>query len=98
MQPLLDQGESGGRDIIVVTDWMAKRMYDLGYLEEINPDDIPTVVDNLAPQFKSEGFDPEHKFSVPWQGGHDRALDHQGRGRRRYVGQRPFRIPSTRGA
>ena len=27
MQPLLDQGESGGRDIIVVTDWMAKRMY-----------------------------------------------------------------------
>ena len=70
MQPLLDQGESGGRDIIVVTDWMAKRMYDLGYLEEINPDDIPTVVDNLAPQFESEGgYDPEHKFSVPWQGG-----------------------------
>ena len=70
MQPLLDQGESGGRDIIVVTDWMAKRMYDLGYLEEINPDDIPTVLDNLAPQFQSEGsYDPEHKFSIPWQGG-----------------------------
>ena len=70
MQPLLDQGESGGRDIIVVTDWMAKRMYDLGYLEEINPDDIPTVLDNLAPQFQSEGsYDPDHKFSIPWQGG-----------------------------
>ena len=70
MQPLLDQGESGGRDIIVVTDWMAKRMYDLGYLEEINPDDIQTVLDNLAPQFQSEGsYDPEHKFSIPWQGG-----------------------------
>ena len=70
MQPLLDQGESGGRDIIVVTDWMAKRMYDLGYLEEINPDDIQTVLDNLAPQFESEGsYDPEHKFSIPWQGG-----------------------------
>jgi spermidine/putrescine transport system substrate-binding protein len=70
MQPLLDQGESGGRDIIVVTDWMAKRMYDLGYLQEINPDDIPTVLDNLAPQFQSEGsYDPEHKFSIPWQGG-----------------------------
>jgi spermidine/putrescine transport system substrate-binding protein len=70
MQPLLDQGESGGRDIIVVTDWMAKRMYDLGYLEEINPDDIPTVLENLSPQFQSEGsYDPDHKFSIPWQGG-----------------------------
>jgi spermidine/putrescine transport system substrate-binding protein len=70
MQPLLDQGESGGRDIIVVTDWMAKRMYDLGYLEEINPDDIPTVLENLSPQFESEGsYDPDHKFSIPWQGG-----------------------------
>jgi spermidine/putrescine transport system substrate-binding protein len=70
MQPLLDQGESGGRDIIVVTDWMAKRMYDLGYLQEINPDDIPTVLENLSPQFQSEGsYDPDHKFSIPWQGG-----------------------------
>jgi spermidine/putrescine transport system substrate-binding protein len=70
MQPLLDQGESGGRDIIVVTDWMAKRMYDLGYLQEINPDDIPTVLESLSPQFESEGsYDPDHKFSIPWQGG-----------------------------
>lgn len=70
MQPLLDQGKSGGRDIIVVTDWLAKQMYDLGYLEQLNPDDIPTVLQNLAPQFESEGaYDPEHKFSIPWQGG-----------------------------
>jgi spermidine/putrescine transport system substrate-binding protein len=70
MQPLLDKGESGGRDIIVVTDWMAGRMHDLGYLEEINPDDIPTALNNLAPQFSSEGgYDPDHKFSIPWQGG-----------------------------
>jgi spermidine/putrescine transport system substrate-binding protein len=70
MQPLLDQGESGGRDIIVVTDWMARRMYDLGYLQELNPDDIPTALENLSPQFQSEGsYDPDHKFSIPWQGG-----------------------------
>ena len=70
MQPLLDQGKSGDRDIIVVTDWMAKRMYDLGYLQEINPDDIPTVLETLSPQFVSEGsYDPDHKFSIPWQGG-----------------------------
>jgi spermidine/putrescine transport system substrate-binding protein len=69
VQPELEQGESS-RDIIVVTDWMAKRMYDLGYLQEINPDDIPTALENLSPQFESEGsYDPDHKFSVPWQGG-----------------------------
>ncbi len=70
VQPLLDQGESGGRDIIVVTDWMAAQMYDLGYLQEFNPDDLPTALGNLAPQFESEGaYDPDHKFSIPWQGG-----------------------------
>jgi spermidine/putrescine transport system substrate-binding protein len=69
VQPELEAGDSS-RDIIVVTDWMAKRMYDLGYLHEINPDDIPTVLDNLSPQFQSEGsYDPDHKFSIPWQGG-----------------------------
>ena len=70
MRPLLDQGESGDRDIIVVTDWMAARMHDLGYLQELNPDDIQTALDNLAPQFDSEGaYDPDHQFSIPWQGG-----------------------------
>jgi len=70
VQPLLDQGESGGRDIIVVTDWMAARMYDLGFLQELPQEDLKTVFDNLSPQFESEGaYDPEHKFSVPWQGG-----------------------------
>ena len=69
VQTELEAADSS-RDIIVVTDWMAKRMYDLGYLQEINPDDIPTALDNLAPQFQSEGsYDPEHKFSIPWQGG-----------------------------
>jgi len=70
VQPLLDQGESGGRDIFVVTDWMAAQMYNLGYLQELNPDDISTALENVAPQFESEGaYDPDHKFSIPWQGG-----------------------------
>jgi spermidine/putrescine transport system substrate-binding protein len=70
LRPLLDQGESGGRDLIVVTDWMAARMYELGYLQEFNPGDIQTAINNLAPQFQSEGaYDPDHKFSIPWQGG-----------------------------
>ena len=32
LRPQLEQGESGGRSIIVPTDWMAARMNSLGYL------------------------------------------------------------------
>src|SRR5215213_3141774 len=69
MQPLLDKGESGGRDIMVVTDWMAKKMYDLGYLQDIDHNDLPTVFANMIPSLQSPDFDPERKFSVPWQSG-----------------------------
>jgi spermidine/putrescine transport system substrate-binding protein len=69
LQPQLEQGESGGRDIFVVADYMAKQMYDLGYLQEFKQDDLPTVFETLLPSLESPGFDPERKFSVPWQGG-----------------------------
>ena len=69
LKPELDQGSSGGRSLFVVTDWMAKRMYDLGYLQEINHADLPTVFQNILPQFEKSTTDPERKFSIPWQGG-----------------------------
>lgn len=69
LQPQLEQGESGGRSIFVVADYMAKQMYDLGYLQEIDHADLPTVFENLLPSLRSPESDPERKFSVPWQGG-----------------------------
>jgi spermidine/putrescine transport system substrate-binding protein len=69
LQPQLDQGESGGRSIFVVTDWMAKQMYDLGYLQEIDPADLPTVLETMAPSLRDPSFDPGRKFSIPWQSG-----------------------------
>jgi spermidine/putrescine transport system substrate-binding protein len=69
LQPLLDQGDSGGRDIVVVTDWMAKKMYDLGYLQEFDQDAIAPAKENLVSSLQSPSFDPERKFSIPWQSG-----------------------------
>jgi spermidine/putrescine transport system substrate-binding protein len=69
LQPQLERGESGGRSIFVAADYMAKQMYDLGYLQEIDHADLPTVFKTLSPSLRSPGFDPERKFSVPWQGG-----------------------------
>ena len=43
LQPQLEKGQSGGRSIFVVTDWMAKQMYDLGYLQEIDHAALPNV-------------------------------------------------------
>jgi spermidine/putrescine transport system substrate-binding protein len=69
LQPQLERGDSGGRSMFVVTDWMAKKMYDLGYLQELNHDDLPTVFANILPQFEESDYDPERKFTIPWQGG-----------------------------
>jgi spermidine/putrescine transport system substrate-binding protein len=69
MQPLLDRGESGGRDIFVVTDWMAKRMYDLGYLQNFDQEAVQPALDNLLPQLQSPSFDPDRSYSLPWQSG-----------------------------
>ena len=69
VRPELEQGESGGRDIFVVADWMAKRMYDLGYLQELDEAELPTVNENLAPQFETSGGEGARDYSVPWQGG-----------------------------
>ena len=69
LQPQLEEGKSGGRSIFVLTDWMAKQMYDLGYLQELDHATLPTVFDNLLPSLQSPEFDPERKFSVPWQSG-----------------------------
>lgn len=69
MQPLLANGDSGGRSLFVVTNWLAKQMYDLGYLEQLDHADLKTVFQNIAPQFEQEELDPGRKYSVPWQGG-----------------------------
>lgn len=69
LQPLLQEGESGGRDIVVVTDWMAKKMYDLGYLQEFDEDAIAPAKENLVPSLQSPSIDPDRKYSLPWQSG-----------------------------
>ncbi len=69
IQPLLAQGQTGGRDMITVSDWLAKRMYDLGYLYKLNKSQIPNVEANLIPQLQHPPADPNRDFTVPWQAG-----------------------------
>jgi len=69
VQPDLQNGESGGASIYVVTDWMAQKMYDLGYLQDFDKEAIPNFEDNLVSNLESPAFDPERNYSAPWQSG-----------------------------
>src|SRR3954451_10736176 len=69
LQPSLAKGESGGRSIVVVTDWMAKKMYDLGYVQNLDKAAIPNVEKNITANLRNRPFDPNNDFAVPWQSG-----------------------------
>jgi spermidine/putrescine transport system substrate-binding protein len=63
------QGDSGGRDIHVVTDWMAARMIRLGYVEKFDKSTMPNADKNLIDRLKSPPFDKNREFAMPWQSG-----------------------------
>jgi spermidine/putrescine transport system substrate-binding protein len=69
ISPQLQAGQPIGADVFVVTDWLVARLISLGWLQELNQDNLTTVAANLDPALQSPGFDPERQYSVPWQSG-----------------------------
>ena len=69
IQPQLAEGESGGRSLITVSDWLAGQMHELGYLHEFDKSELPNVEDNLIPALRGADADPNRDFTVPWQSG-----------------------------
>jgi spermidine/putrescine transport system substrate-binding protein len=69
MQPLLAKGESGGRSLMVATDWLAKKMYDLGYIQRLDKEALAPAFEHLSPAATPPSSDPNWDFSIPWQGG-----------------------------
>jgi spermidine/putrescine transport system substrate-binding protein len=67
-QAQLAAGQSIGRDLTVLTDWMAARMVRLGYVEAKNKDAIPNEA-NLSEVLRSPAWDPDRTYSLPWQSG-----------------------------
>ncbi len=68
ISPQLQAGQSTGRDLIVLTDWMAGRMISLGYVEELDKSNIPNA-SNLISSYQDLDFDPGRAYSLPWQSG-----------------------------
>jgi spermidine/putrescine transport system substrate-binding protein len=67
-QAQLAQGDDIGRDIVVLSDWMAARMIRLGYVQKKDKSAIPNE-ENLVESLRSPGWDPRREFSLPWQSG-----------------------------
>jgi spermidine/putrescine transport system substrate-binding protein len=64
-----ERGDSGGRDIHVVSDWMAARMKTLGYVQNFDKAAMPNATKNLIARLQSPPFDPKRESSMPWQSG-----------------------------
>jgi len=64
----LEQGQDIGRDIVVLTDWMAALWIQSGYAQKLDLANIPNSV-NLIPRLAQVAFDPDRSYSLPWQSG-----------------------------
>jgi spermidine/putrescine transport system substrate-binding protein len=64
----LKNGQDIGKDIIVLTDWMAGRVIRQGYAQRLDPAQIPNRK-NIGTSFAEVDFDPGRNFSLTWQSG-----------------------------
>ncbi|MEU5218338.1 extracellular solute-binding protein [Streptomyces sp. NPDC020807] len=67
--PSLMNGQEPGRDLVVVSDWMAARFVRLGWVQEMDREGQPNVDRHIDPQLHSPAFDPGRLHTVPWQSG-----------------------------
>jgi len=64
----LEQGQDIGRDLVVLTDWMAALWIQNGYAQKLDKSIMPNA-GNIIPRLKSVSFDPNRDYTLPWQSG-----------------------------
>jgi spermidine/putrescine transport system substrate-binding protein len=69
VQGQLSQGQPTGRDLFVLTDYMAARMITNGWLQKLDKGNLPNVEKNLLPNLASPSWDADRTYAVPWQSG-----------------------------
>jgi len=69
IRPQLESGVATGWDLIVLTDWMAGKVVEAGWVEELDPANVATALANVRDELKGLPWDPDMKFHYPWQSG-----------------------------
>jgi spermidine/putrescine transport system substrate-binding protein len=64
----LQRGDSLNRDLVVLTDWMAARWVNAGWVEPKDKKNIPNEK-NLSANLQHPNWDKNRSFSLPWQSG-----------------------------
>jgi spermidine/putrescine transport system substrate-binding protein len=64
----IKRGQPLARDIWCSTDWIVARLIREECLLELRPENIPNR-ENLEPSLQEPPFDPERRYSLPWQSG-----------------------------
>ncbi|MDP1878856.1 MAG: spermidine/putrescine ABC transporter substrate-binding protein [Actinomycetota bacterium] len=64
----LEQGQDIGRDLVVLTDWMAALWLQNGFAQKLDKSLIPNSA-NLLPAWQGVSFDPNRDYTLPWQSG-----------------------------
>lgn len=67
-QPL-KSGLDTGWDLIVLTDYMAARLVRAGWVEKIDPANVPTALANIRDELKGLQWDADMAYHFPWQSG-----------------------------
>ncbi|MFE5295635.1 PotD/PotF family extracellular solute-binding protein [Streptomyces sp. NPDC056632] len=67
--PALMNHQETGRDLVVISDWMAARFVRLGWVQEMDRAKQPNVARYLDPLLRTPAFDRGRLHAVPWQSG-----------------------------
>lgn len=60
---------SSKRDMFMLTDWMAARMIQVGWIQKLDASKVPNLHANIIDSLKSPDWDKSRDFSAPWQSG-----------------------------
>ena len=69
VQNQLGSCSSTKRDMFVLTDWMAARMVQAGWIQKLDASKVPNLHANIIDSLADVSFDPKREYSAPWQSG-----------------------------
>jgi len=69
VQNQLGSCTSSKRDMFMLTDWMAARMIQTGWIQKLDASKVPNLHANLIDGLANVGWDKKREYSAPWQSG-----------------------------
>ncbi|MFL5646546.1 MAG: PotD/PotF family extracellular solute-binding protein [Chloroflexota bacterium] len=67
IRPQLEAGADTGWDLMVLTDWMAKKLVAANWVEKIDHSVTPTAMANIRDELRDMPWDPMFDYHWPWQ-------------------------------